>query len=535
MRPQSCPFCPYFDPSPYILAQHVETVHPEDGEPPFVSRHFLEEEDLPGKYERAMTVGEAPSQDYIQCECGEAIAASDFEDHAQLHTAEAADTAADLAEIVERPSLSTQGHATGLNLAAGSVEPTDPIVMSIDSTGNHLSAKSSKSRQASQGVNQGSQPTAKDRIALLLGPKVSRKNSDITKHKNAKRLGKAELGPYAHEDRMPAWLQRQLERGAKVSIVNKISHEGQMVRLEIVANETRGVLPVLAQLCEQDNMLAKVYLCHPGVQHVFKLAKEGGFCGYRNIQMMISYVQAAQSRGHEFFPGRIPSVLDLQELIESAWDRGINTTGKVETGGILGTRKYIGTPETLLISLNIGYCVGYLEVSPLANTAPSCEATAFNDTGNLPAHKQVYQHVEQHFSNNAIFKAGKVCKTSSAPIYFQHQGTTLYSCSSRNIRVGYYPSGARLPELGGYGRALGTILPNIVLTPVGHSLTIVGLEIRKSGSRNLLVFDPSFKPSPGIQRLIGTKFRSPAPDVLLKAYRRGDSSLGKHSSFELLK
>lgn len=86
---------------------------------------------------------------------------------------------------------------------------------------------------------------------------------------------------------MPAWLQRQLERGAKVTIVNQISHEGQLVRLERVANETRGVLSVLAQLCEQDHLLAKVYLCHPGVQHVFKMAKEGGFCGYRNIQMMV--------------------------------------------------------------------------------------------------------------------------------------------------------------------------------------------------------------------------------------------------------
>ncbi|KAL8802123.1 MAG: hypothetical protein Q9200_006692 [Gallowayella weberi] len=89
-----------------------------------------------------------------------------------------------------------------------------------------------------------------------------------------------------------------------------------------------------------------------------------------------------------------------------------------------------------------------------------------------------------------MFSAEKVCKTASAPIYFQHQG---------------------------------------------HSLTIVGLEVRKSGSRNLLVFDPSFKPSPGIQRLIGARFRSASPEKLLKAYRRGDSYLGKHSSFELLK
>lgn len=74
-----------------------------------------------------------------------------------------------------------------------------------------------------------------------------------------------------------------------------------------------------------------------------------------------------------------------------------------------------------------------------------------------------------------------------------------------------------------------------MLMAAGHSLTIVGLEVRKSGTRNLLVFDPSFKPSPGIQRLLGAKFRAAAPEKLLKAYRRGDRYLGKHSSFELLR
>lgn len=61
--------------------------------------------------------------------------------------------------------------------------------------------------------------------------------------------------------------------------------------------------------------------------------------------MKLSYIQAARAQGHEYFPGRVPSILDLQELIESAWDRGINAAGKTETGGIRGTRKYIGTPE----------------------------------------------------------------------------------------------------------------------------------------------------------------------------------------------
>lgn len=75
----------------------------------------------------------------------------------------------------------------------------------------------------------------------------------------------------------------------------------------------------------------------------------------------------------------------------------------------------------------------------------------------------------------------------------------------------------------------------VYLHPVGHSLTVIGLEKRKNGAANLLVFDPMFRPSPGILRLVGTRFRVTSPDKLLKAYRRGDTYLEKHNCFELLK
>ena len=86
---------------------------------------------------------------------------------------------------------------------------------------------------------------------------------------------------------MPTWLRRQLEQGAKVTLFNKLNADGKIIRVEQIANETRGLLPVISQLCEQDHLLSKVYLCHPDVQHVVKMAKEGGFCGYRNIQMLV--------------------------------------------------------------------------------------------------------------------------------------------------------------------------------------------------------------------------------------------------------
>ena len=158
-------------------------------------------------------------------------------------------------------------------------------------------------------------------------------------------MQKTELGPYAFEEQMPPWLFKQLDRGAKVIHSNVIGPDGRIMRVETVANETAGVIPILAQLCSQDRSISKAFLCNPSVKHIFKTPKEGGFCGYRNIQMLVSFMQGTNYRGHENFPGPTPSIPHLQDMIECAWDRGFNSSGRIETGGIKGTRKYIGTPE----------------------------------------------------------------------------------------------------------------------------------------------------------------------------------------------
>lgn len=79
----------------------------------------------------------------------------------------------------------------------------------------------------------------------------------------------------------------------------------------------------------------------------------GGFCGYRNIQMLSSYIVGARARGHEHFHRRIPSVFTIQDHIEHAWDMGINARGRIETGGVKGSRKYIGTPEAQAMFLGL--------------------------------------------------------------------------------------------------------------------------------------------------------------------------------------
>jgi hypothetical protein len=81
------------------------------------------------------------------------------------------------------------------------------------------------------------------------------------------------------------------------------------------------------------------------------MANLGGFCGYRNIQVLAAHIIGTQTPGWEQFGDDIPSIFQIQDLVETAWDRGYNARGRVETGGIRGTRKYIGTPEVWTFSM----------------------------------------------------------------------------------------------------------------------------------------------------------------------------------------
>jgi hypothetical protein len=146
---------------------------------------------------------------------------------------------------------------------------------------------------------------------------------------------------------MPPWLRRELEMGGKLTRETKLDPEtGTLLKVVSVSNETPDLIPVIALLCERDPNVARAWVCHPSVKHVGKQIKgEGGFCGYRNLQMAVSYIQHAFPRGSHPFEGRIPTILQLQDWIEEGWDKGINANARFETGGIKGTRKYIGTSE----------------------------------------------------------------------------------------------------------------------------------------------------------------------------------------------
>ncbi|KAF2423315.1 DUF1671-domain-containing protein [Tothia fuscella] len=294
--------------------------------------------------------------------------------------------------------------------------------------------------------------------------------------RDTERLGKKELGPHAYEDRMPESLIKHLQKGPKVTRSKVISRSGGVVTREEVQGETIGVLPVLRRLIEYDPYVRIAYLCHPTVKQIGKDKYEGGFCGYRSIQMQVSYLQGCKAPGCEHFPGRTPSIFELQDQIETAWDNKIHWHSRSQIGVLKYTRKWIGTLEAHAIYQNLGI---------------PCQVQQFSDTERQYAHEQLLDYVEEYFANVALMDGRKVQLSLKPPIYFQRPG---------------------------------------------HSMVIVGLEKMQNGVRNLLVFDPMYQAPKAMEQLVQRgerKIRAPDPK-LLHFYRRSEYRLENYVDFECL-
>ncbi|OAX79881.1 hypothetical protein ACJ72_05797 [Emergomyces africanus] len=480
--PLPCPFCDFSDSDPIFLTQHVELCHPENGESPFIATEELSPTtlqdhnadhklgDFPVPSIDSSANDNDPLYGYADCphDCGEIISTAELSNHLDLHMAEgmAFEESGGVVSKDDRPEEESDAS-------------TDYVYDDIESRFSTKLPKALRNRDNILQPKDSRKGSHRDSKAS--GPSERRKRKSKRKHKNdagsfVHRLGRSELGPYAHEKQMPPWLRNMLQEGAKVTVSNQIQPDGTLRRVEFVANETSQLIPVLAKLCELDETVEQAFLCNPAARHVFKMPKEGGFCGYRNIQMLVSYIQDTRADGYEQFPGRLPTILRLQDLIEQAWDLGFNNTAQIETGGIKGTRKYIGTSEAQALFLSLGI---------------KCTAGAFGATRDISAHDALLNDILAYFLQGCSAHNERINQTELPPIYFQHQG---------------------------------------------HSLTIVGYELRKSGSANLLVFDPMFKTSPAIERLIGNNhIRSQDPGRLITAYRRGRGYLQKYKEFEILK
>ncbi|KAF2715293.1 DUF1671-domain-containing protein [Pleomassaria siparia CBS 279.74] len=422
--------------------------------------------------------------DYVLCpedDCGELVLLTNFDEHLDYHAQETLSFDESTGKYHTHSSASMHSlhnsNTSTTTYNSSSLEHNFNAALPDARRRNDGSGpKPKKNATRGRGESSGSEKSTLPRsMANFIG--LTRSGKRVKPPGSKGRLGKDELGPYHDEERMPKWLYDQLDDGPKITVVNRIGRDGRLIKQETVENETPGIIPILAQLSALDRTVKEAYYCHPSTLHIGKMKKEGGFCGYRNIQMLVSYIQGARAQGSEEFSGRTPGVLKLQDMIERAWDKGINDIGRIQTGGIRGTRKYIGTPEAQALFLS---------------TQIDCAVEMFSETANgqYEAHENLLHGIERYFRQAAV-------KTDGSNVYKTH-------------------------------------LPPIYLQQPGHSITIIGFERRKDGSSILMIFDPTHKTSPAMHRLIGRKnIKTSRPEVLWP-YRRAAKQLQRHAAFEVL-
>ncbi|KAI1429473.1 peptidase family C78-domain-containing protein [Xylaria sp. FL1777] len=463
----ACPLCGYKTDLEYAILLHMEESHAE-GESPFVADRDPDVS-RPNEHRPAEQGASSSSSSgdddvglFVECPvegCLEQITLAELEDHIALHAIEENEESASDADVVTADVAPVS--ANGREYRSPYSSPEDV-------------ARSNREYERERARPPANRESAVDAWKKIFSRRPARKIVDSeSRSADGKglrtRLGVSELGKHAYEQQMPDSLVEMLRKQKYTC--------------------AEGIIPVLTKLLEQNSSTEYAYLCHPAVQHISKLRGEGGFCGYRNIQMLSSYILGAHAEGTEVL-GRIPSIFRIQDYIENAWDMGINASGRIETGGVKGTRKYIGTPEAqaMFISLKI-----------------SCEAEGFKSPKVGVAEAALFASVQKYFESASFNPRDKVRCTNLPPIYFQHRG---------------------------------------------HSLTIVGLEKRASGSLKLLVFDPMFHDPEGVARLASRpghhngirydRYKMQGmmihrnPDSALRLYRRGNNYLRKYREFELL-
>ncbi|XP_024248499.1 zinc finger-containing ubiquitin peptidase 1 isoform X1 [Oncorhynchus tshawytscha] len=166
---------------------------------------------------------------------------------------------------------------------------------------------------------------------------------------------------------------------------------------------------------------------------------KGWGCGYRNFQMLLSSLQRMEPYTTCLSEGSVPSIPQVQVLIEGAWREGLDPQGATHFNQRLqGTRAWIGATEIYALCTSLRVSARVLDFH--------------QPTGPGDTHPRLFDWVKQYFSQTATRGARlppRVVQTTQPPLYLQHQG---------------------------------------------HSRSIVGVEQKKNGSLCLLLLDPGCTP-----------------------------------------
>ncbi|KAF7338646.1 hypothetical protein MVEN_02091000 [Mycena venus] len=223
-------------------------------------------------------------------------------------------------------------------------------------------------------------------------------------------------------------------------------------------NYTPGLIPLLKTHLNNSHSKGhtrRAVLCYERAVLVTREVWDAGWgCGYRNFLMACTALMDQQSEPM-YFPlldhPSPPSVRNLQHWIEDAWNDGFDPEGARQLRPLVGSRKWIGTSDVQVAFTSRGIPSKLVDFDLKTNARGAALLTDwvveyFSQSQGAVDTNSVVQNPQPKTAYDVLRGASPVTVTARMPLILQH---------------------------------------------AGHSRTIVGYEVSKTGLVNLLVFDPS--------------------------------------------
>lgn len=254
----------------------METLHAE-GESPFVAKDSAS----------VIAMVDPDDIDYADCPvdgCGEMVLFSELDSHIEMHGEEDGDM--ELNIPISQKSRKGDASDVGKDASFGTKlsdalrnidDEHDYEVQGNESSTPHVATKAWKDILKMPDISLKSQPKAPVKGPRQLGVGHSFTKYPMSHDVDSNYEQKAELGPHANEKQMPQWLVKLLQADGQYKTINRINADGQLRRVKYCPNQADGIIPVLAQLLDQDRAVSYAYLCDPAVLHVSKLLREGKY------------------------------------------------------------------------------------------------------------------------------------------------------------------------------------------------------------------------------------------------------------------
>ncbi|KAJ6500449.1 peptidase family C78-domain-containing protein [Mycena sanguinolenta] len=253
-------------------------------------------------------------------------------------------------------------------------------------------------------------------------------------------------------------------------------------------NFTPGLIPLLKTHLNKSHTgghTRRAVLCYDRAVLITREAWDASWgCGYRNFMMACTALMDQQSQPM-YFPlldhPIPPGVRNLQQWLESAWSDGFDPEGAKELRPIVGSKKWIGTSDVQVAFTSRGIPSKLVDFDLKKNARGRF----------LPVALFSYWVVEYFSQPQGMVDSNSVIQNQPKTAYDVLRGAAPVMVTSR--------------------------MP-LILQHEGHSRTIVGYEVTKTGLVNLLIFDPSKKPNKSLRQAALDAFSSMAP--------RPDAALG---------